>query len=85
MKTTYTLPEHSFSDSFMFSVISNWRINDSTYLGYTKNHTGNFSTKIVVFNSKGEIIKRFPNYNSFQSNIDGIERLEYFQLLKIRE
>lgn len=79
MKTTYTLPEHSFSDSLMFSVISNWRINNSTYLGYTKNHTGNFSTKIVVFNSKGEIVNRFPNYNSFQSNIDGIVSLDRWQ------
>ena len=74
--TTYTIPKHSFTDSLQFRVISNWKINDSTYLGYTDNLMGDDATKIVVFNMKGEIINRFPNYNSYQVKDDSHNYLD---------
>ena len=41
-------------------------LNDSIYIGYIPNHTGNEKTKLIVFDIGQNIIKEYPNFRTFE-------------------
>lgn len=45
----------------ILSVINPYRLNDSLYIGYVNNLTGEEKLKLVVFNREGEVIRIYPN------------------------
>jgi hypothetical protein len=50
-----------------YNVVAAWPYNNN-YLGYPLNYSGAYPYKIEVFDSAGNVIKRYPNYNSFDKN-----------------
>jgi hypothetical protein len=63
--SSFSIPESVLTDTLKFRVSSLWNIGDGLYIGYVDNLTGHNPVRLVVFNDKGEIVKKYPNYNSF--------------------
>ncbi len=52
-------------------------INDSVFAGYLINFMGDQKFKIVLFDEKGEMLKKYPNYNSFKKVEQSISVITY--------
>ena len=51
------------------SLIHNFvKIDSTAYAGYVNNYSGRDSIKLVIFDKDGNILKTFPNYQSFGPN-----------------
>lgn len=59
----------------ILSVINPYRLNDSLYIGYVNNLTGEEKLKLVVFNREGEVIRHY--WNSLQYNMDKKELISF--------
>lgn len=63
--SSFNKPETVISDSVKFRISSTWEIGEDKYIGYVDNLTGHNPVRLVVLNNKGDIVKKYPNYNSF--------------------
>jgi hypothetical protein len=61
----FKVPQTSMELNFEFNITSFWPCSENKYIGYSKNYSGNNPYKLELFDSTGQIIKHFPNYNSF--------------------
>ena len=46
------------------------RIDDTTFIGFTKNYNGKQKTRLVIFKPDGQIVKTYPNYLSYVDDPD---------------
>jgi hypothetical protein len=43
-----------------------WPLNDSIYIGYVNNMSGDLPERIVLFDQDGKLLKSYPNYNTYK-------------------
>ena len=53
-------PKMSEEEGFL-GIINPYRLNDSLYIGYVNNLTGDEKLKLVVFNREGNVVQTYPN------------------------
>ena len=60
----------SEDNSENFSIYAPWFIKDDIYVSFWNNRTGKDKTRLIVYDKKGTLIKKYPNYLEY--NADGM-------------
>ncbi len=60
VRTIYSPPDEKYHDVYP--------LEENFFVAYVKNRTGNDPDKLAVFDSKGKICNKFPNYHTFKAD-----------------